>query len=172
MTRDQERLRRALFDKLAKEKRLTENSDSIKVGDWVVHPLGKYEKGFATHPASTSHAMCPSMSLPSKVLEVKGESLSVAVLGSPDKARDVSRSVCRVLKTDVPPTLQELAWEVMRYEVPMVPASSNLRRNLRSSGKRTWSQIASDVTDGKLGESKPSEVDFAVMSPFCTIQRD
>jgi hypothetical protein len=170
MTREQGRLRRALFEKLAKENRQAETRDDIKVGDWVVYPLGQYEKGFATHPASTSPAMCPTMSLPSKVLEVRSESLSVAVLGAPGKARDVSRSVCKVLKTDVPPTLQELAWEVMRYEVPMVPASSNLRPNSKRSGKRTWTQVTEEARGVIVDEERSNIVDFAVESQLGATQ--
>ena len=117
LTRDQMRVRRALLEKLAGESRATESRDDIVVGEWVVYPLSAYEQSCTLHPASSSRAMCPEMSLPSKVVEVRKESLTVAVMGSPQRRRDVSRSVCRVLTVDVPPTLQRLAMDVIRYEI-------------------------------------------------------
>jgi transposase InsO family protein len=144
-SRDQERLRRALVDKMAHEKRQHMKRDNIVAGDWVVFPLGPYEKGMAPHPLSASKAMCPEMSLPAKVLEVKSESLMVSVLGSPLSRRDVSKSVCRVLACDVPPTLQRLALDVMQYEAPRILLACGVRRNLEVSGRRTWSQLAEDA---------------------------
>jgi hypothetical protein len=145
LSREQARMRRVLLDKMAREQPRHEPRDSIVAGDWVVFPLGSHEKGLVTHPHSASQAMCPEMSLPSKVLEVKGESLVVAVLGAPLSRRSVSKSVCRVLVGDVPPTLQKLAIDVMQYEIPRIPLARGGRRNLEASGKRTWSQLAEDA---------------------------
>lgn len=142
--RDQGRIRRALLDAYARDERKLEVRDDIVVGDWVVYPLGEYEKQRSSHPATTSRAMCPGMSLPSKVVEVRGESLSVAILGTPQLRRDVAKAVCKVLRVEVPPTLQKLALDVMRYEIPRVPISINVRRNLAAGVGSTWDQLATE----------------------------
>lgn len=152
------RLRTMTIERMVKEERQLETvGDAFQLYSWVVFPLGPYEHGFATHPESTSRTMCPKMSLPSKVIKVNEKTLVVSVMGAPSSRRDVAKAICRILRYDVPPTLEKLGLDMMNWEAPRVPKSIPVRNSLKEGVKRTWGEMAKASGRGETGE-QPREL--------------
>jgi transposase InsO family protein len=137
------------------ERNLREASsgEPISVGDWVVYPYSDVESKVASHPIVTSEKYRPVMSLPSKVIEVRGNSLTVQILGCPRSKRDVSASVCRKITSDLPPTLQPLALNMIDFEAPRLPRFINVRKELDPKNKMTWESLVENPVSARAGES-------------------
>lgn len=134
-------LRNEVRGRMTKHTQPVSEDNPLKVGDWVVFPLGAYERGAATHPASSADAYKAVMSLPSKVVERAGNRVTVSVIGAPRSRRDVSASACRKLMSDVPPSLQPLALEVLEVEGPRVPIMMGVPRKRPRSCNVPWSEL-------------------------------
>ena len=141
--RNELRLQGMVAERLAKEQRQLENiASDVQHGSWVVYPLSAHERKFAKHPTVDTDKYGPNWSLPAKVVEASASSLKVATLGCPQRTRDVSRSACKRLKYDVPPTLVPIALASIDREEPRYPKATLLPESPQHSAHpQSWDEL-------------------------------
>lgn len=134
-------VRNALLDMVAHRIQEVPEGEKVKVGDWVVYPLGQRERALSPHPNVSNEAYRPLASVPCKVVAVHDNQVTVTPLGNPRARRDVSMSVCRRIVADVPATLIPVAMDVMEYESPRQHGYVDVRQGQVHTQRLTWDQI-------------------------------
>eukprot|EP01071_Lankesteria_metandrocarpae_P011822 Lankesteria_metandrocarpae@DN5471_c1_g3_i3.p1 len=143
--RDEVQFKRLLSRKITEDLSRFDHEQCDKVfveGDWLVYELSDAEAKKADHPVSASSSFLSVMSLPCKVVQVRDKMLVVQMLGMPSHRRDVPVAVCRKLKYDVPKSLQRVAVDMIKFEVPKVPTAISIR-NVARGPASSWQEVVS-----------------------------
>lgn len=137
---------------LESQKLKVTNQKEFKVGDIVVFQMSKYEREVEIH--ATDHTYDMRWSLPHRVKSVKGNSLQCIPLAAGDSAlpRQVSMSVTKVLKPDVPLSLVPATVAQLKVSAPRRP----WQRPKDTFGRPlAWSQIRSETGRQGVKRSRP-----------------
>lgn len=93
----------------------------FSVGDWIVFWLSDYESLVAHENSKMvqyAAKFSPTWSLPSKIVEVRSETLVVAELGARSATRQIPLRLVRKLKTRLPAVLSELNLRLLEVTTP------------------------------------------------------
>ena len=127
----------------------------FQVGDIVVFQMSKYERSIEVD--KTDHSYDMRWSLPHRVKKIKGDSLQCVPMAAGEAAlpRQVSASVTRALKPDIPASLVPATIAQLRVKAPRRP----WQRPKDVSGRAlAWSQVRSEIGQPGVKRSRPGFV--------------
>ena len=143
ITREEANIQRWMRRKLQEEEREMTQEEVYNPGDWVVYHMSSYEQERTTISGHESGRFAPCWSLPHKVVEVKKLQLVLSPIGCPELKRDVPVSKVRMLRADVPRTLQPLVMSEIQRDLPRLVKQSGAYK----SGKEI--QNYKEILDAK-----------------------